>query len=384
MAWARYGAWRSARRTRSSRRWYSGSRRRATGNARAARQQRDSATVTLSRVHTTPVTIPIGAAGSAVAINHWDSLRQSTFFNNYAPMYDQMKIDKIRIKITGSQGGSAQTANISPTVVIAFDRNGIDAGQTVSVETVSTYSSSQIKSWSVGNAFVMYQTIYPSTIMEKGQYVPTDSLEAPGDNADPSNPCTNESFSALPFKPITFLGVSTGFNVTAANAFAFTIEYEYTVTFRGMRKPSVAYADIDFTSFAIYGREDNEFSKVLDVPLEDFSFNPADNTEFEVQLPPLYALVYFAHPGAFTIEGYDYIVNGFTFNPTLSNTTAIVPANSYYIVRSLDMSYTSYIISILAGGEFISGVPIVSPTSVTTFNLNVVHSEDLPDSWVFN
>lgn len=381
MAWARYGAWRSARRTRSSRRWYSGSRRRATGNARAARQQRDSATVTLSRVHTTPVTIPINTSGNAVAINHWDSLRQSTFFNNYAPMYDQMKIDKIRLKITGSQGGSAQTANISPTVVTAFDRNGIDAGQTVSVETVSTYSSSQIKSWSVGNAFVMYQTIYPSTIMEKGQYVPTDSLTSPEADDSPSNPCTNESFSALPFKPITFLGVSTGFNVTAANAFAFTIEYEYTVTFRGMRKPSVAYADIDFTSFATYGLDGTEFGKVLEVELEDFSFNA--NTR-NIQVPSGGILMTFTSPGNYTIDGSDYIVNGFTLNPTASTTTISLPANSYYTLQTLDRAYPSYIIGLLVQGEFITGVPISAPTSVVTVNIQVVHKEDLPDSWTFN
>lgn len=250
--------------------WYSksrSSRRRAIGNARAGRQQRDAATVTISRIASVAISIP--AAGSTpstappgqgtipdtywnvATINHWNQLRQSTYFNNYAPMYDQMKIDKIRMKVTGSQAGTSVTANISPAVVLAFDRNGLDESQIatatsypLSTALISTYSSAQMKQWSTGNAFSMYQTIYPSTIMEKGQYVPTNSLEAPSTETEGTNPCALLSDATLPFKPVSLLGVSLGgTNVDAVNTFSFTIEYEYTVTFRGMRKPSLSYSD---------------------------------------------------------------------------------------------------------------------------------------------
>lgn len=195
--------------------------------------------MTISRIATTPVVISNGSQSNAVAINHWDSLRQSTYFSNYSPMYDQMKLDKIRIKVTGSQAGTAQTSNWSPSVVLAFDRNGLSTGQQLSSAVVSTYSSAQLKQWSSGTSFVMYQTIYPSTIMEKGQYIPTDSLQDPTSVTDSSNPCYNYADSSLPFKPITLLAVDMGANLSADNTFAFTIEYEYTVTFRGMRKPTI-------------------------------------------------------------------------------------------------------------------------------------------------
>lgn len=217
------------------------SRRKANAEARAARQQRDAATVTINRVATVQVVVPVGDANGAVTINHWNQLRLSSFFPNYAPMYDQMKLDKIRVKITGFRAGTAQTSNISPSVVLAFDRNGLNEGQTVSTATISTYSSAQLKQWSTGNAFVMYQNIYPSTIMEKGQYIPTESLEDPTDTDVVDNPCVNESSSTLPFKPLTMIGVDLGVPQAAAQTFAFTAEYEYTVTFRGMRKPSLAY-----------------------------------------------------------------------------------------------------------------------------------------------
>lgn len=217
------------------------SRRKANAEARAARQQRDVATVTINRVATVQVQVPVGDANGAVTINHWNQLRLSSFFPNYAPMYDQMKLDKIRVKITGFRAGTAQTSNISPSVVLAFDRNGLNDDQTVSTATISTYSSAQLKQWSTGNAFVMYQNIYPSTIMEKGQYIPTESLVDPEVEDVVDNPCVNESSSTLPFKPLTMIGVDLGVAQQAAQTFAFTAEYEYTVTFRGMRKPSLAY-----------------------------------------------------------------------------------------------------------------------------------------------
>lgn len=216
-------------------------RRRALGNSRAARQQRDSATVTLSRIASFSVTVPTTASNSGIEINHWNQLRLSTYFSNYSPMYDQMKIDKIRVKVVGSQGGTAQTSNLSPNVILAFDRNGLTQGQLFNTPSVSTYSSAQLKAWSTGNSFAMYQTIYPSTIMEKGQYIPTDSLLDPTvvANQVASNPAYSLSSPQLPFKPITLLAVDLGITPTAANTFTFTIEFEYTVTFRGMRKPSV-------------------------------------------------------------------------------------------------------------------------------------------------
>ena len=237
--------WRYGRRSRG-RYARSRSRRRSTGNATAARGQRDAATVTISRIATYSVVIAQQSSNAGIAINHWNSLRLSSFYGNYEPMYDQVKIDKIRVKVTGSQSGSAVTANISPSVVLAFDRNGLEPNSSLQPAAISTYSSAQVKQWSTGNAFVMYQTIYPSTIMEKGQYIPTAALIAPTEAAGGNsafNPCYDLTSPTIPFKPITLLGVDMGSSMTAQQGFAFTIEFEYTVTFRGMRKPTIAYSD---------------------------------------------------------------------------------------------------------------------------------------------
>lgn len=216
---------------------------------------RDSSTVTISRIASFPVVIDEGTSNAVTIINHWNQLRLSEFFPNYSPMYDQMKLDRVYMKVTGSQAGTAVTANISPSVVTAFDRNGLSPGQVLSSQTVSTYSSAKLRQWSNGAAFTMVQQFSPSTMMEKSQYIPTDSLEDPTTVASSTNPCYNVSDATLPFRPLSFIAVDMGSNMTAQQTFAFTIEFEYVVTFRGMRKPSLnaaTYSGIYYLSRFVY------------------------------------------------------------------------------------------------------------------------------------
>lgn len=215
--------------------------RKATSNQRAARQQRDNATVTINRIFGTSLAVPASQGTSAVAISLWDEFRKSQYYNNYAPMFDQVCINKIRVKFTGQNAMNAGTA-YSPTMIMAFDRNGLDPSATSlpNADLISTYSSAQIKQWSTGNAFAMYQTIYPTTIAEKGQYVPTTSLmQATGAADVPSNPCNLISYMGLPFKPVVLLATALPTIPQSAVTLQLMCEIEYVVTFRGMRKPSI-------------------------------------------------------------------------------------------------------------------------------------------------
>lgn len=247
---------------------------RSIGNTRAARAQRDSATVVINRI--APFNVYIygdyypdslgGTTFGAIAISHWDELRKSQFFPNYSSMYDQMRLDKTRIKITGSSAVSNNNPYDSPSIILAFDRNGLNSTQFVKLPNtqvpstnpsvafpdpnlVSTYSSAQTRQWSSGNSFSMYQTVYPTTIQEKGQYIATGALVAPMDPAtitgnipdsEFSNPCSFWQHQSYPFKPITLLAVRLPNPVKQKNTYIFNIEFEFTVTFRGMRKPGIA------------------------------------------------------------------------------------------------------------------------------------------------
>ena len=270
-----YRRYRNARSngTYSSRR--SSIRSRSTGNTRAARAQRDSATVVINRI--APFNVYIygehyeaagqgGTVHGAIAISHWDELRKSQFFPNYSSMYDQMRLDKTRIKITGSSAVANDNPYDSPSIILAFDRNGLNSTQYVKLPNtqvpstkppvafpdpnlVSTYSSAQTRQWSSGNSFSMYQTVYPSTIQEKGQYIATGALQAPLDpsnitsnipDSEFANPCSFWQHQSYPFKPVTLLAVRLPQPVKSQNTYIFNIEFEFTVTFRGMRKPGIA------------------------------------------------------------------------------------------------------------------------------------------------
>lgn len=269
-----YRRYRNARSngTYSSRR--SSIRSRSIGNTRAARAQRDSATVVINRIAPFDVYIygnyytgsPAGTTSGAIAISHWDELRKSQFFPNYSSMYDQMRLDKTRIKITGSSAVSNNNPYDSPSIILAFDRNGLNSTQYVKLPNtqvpssnpsvafpdpnlVSTYSSAQTRQWSSGNSFSMYQTVYPSTIQEKGQYIATGALQPPIDpstitgnipDSEFANPCSFWQHQSYPFKPVTLLAVRLPQPVEKPNVYIFNIEFEFTVTFRGMRKPGIA------------------------------------------------------------------------------------------------------------------------------------------------
>lgn len=96
--------------------------RRARGNMRAANQQNDSSSVVINLMHTcyAGCTIVQGSNKDTdrwtsfapddhilkvgtVAVNIYDLLRKSDFFGSYSGMYDQFRINSIKVKITPTQ-----------------------------------------------------------------------------------------------------------------------------------------------------------------------------------------------------------------------------------------------------------------------------------------
>ena len=189
-----YNGWRSSRFAgRRSYRTNSRSlRARARGNQRAANQQADVSDVIINLMNTCvsmvyPISSvdPVGDAApieeisdkewiniGTCAINIFDLLRKSDFFNCYAPMYDQFRITKVQVKITPvkwntfNQQTSIVNMNAHPatdanvevdypdvgskqnyekanneyqypqalTVVTAWDRTGLDSSQFIKID----------------------------------------------------------------------------------------------------------------------------------------------------------------------------------------------------------------------------------------------------------
>lgn len=222
--------------------------------------------MTLNRITTENVPVAVGASTGVLAINLWNYLLGSQFYSNYSQMYDQMKLMRVKVKVTGFNAVSAvaQGGAVSPSVVTAFDRNGLDYGimpngtggstttsQSTSYANVCTYSSANIKSWSTGNAFITSRNIVPSTLAEKSQYVATIQPLISQDQAGTANTqyITNPySDNSVPFKPIFYIGVDQGVNtpseVSGGYTYGFKVEFEFTIAFRGMRKSAPNYLTV--------------------------------------------------------------------------------------------------------------------------------------------
>lgn len=211
---------------RSTRRTYaslSRSQRRASGNQRAARQQRDKSEVSLSiptrlECFNASLTIPNPADadnpvivnGGVTALNIWDLLRKSEFYQSYANMYDQVRIEKVTVRLTPYQfpvfaGQLGQVNNYynGYTVVTAWDRTGLSEEQiklvnvtpsarnlvigannnsdgiyvNIKGEDAATYSSAYTRNVNPNSNTTITRTIYPSSLQEKTQYINTADLD---------------------------------------------------------------------------------------------------------------------------------------------------------------------------------------------------------------
>lgn len=261
--------------TRYSSRTTGRTKRRAIGNLIAANSQKDSTQVNLSITHKCSARDFIANLNGsnfrlgAYVINVWDLLRKSEFYQSYANMYDQIKIDSVKVKLTPVQWSfQGTTANVNQAITIgtAWDRTGIsnenikiigianaDTGVigTVSdtngiyldvTSTLWTYSSLVTRNLNPGSSVNINRAMYPSTIAEKGLYVNTADLKnwygnydfnkcryfgviKPGSGqantqttltalhtsyAVPSNPCFIGEDSSIPFKPTLIIGIQGG------------------------------------------------------------------------------------------------------------------------------------------------------------------------------
>lgn len=202
-------------------RYYSRSQRRASRNQTAARQQRDKAELNISvptKIDTFNARLELNNGDDpetvldtgVYALNVWDLLRKSEFYQSYANMYDQVKIEKATIKLTPYQypiytnvTGVGQYYN-GYTVVTAWDRTGLSEEQTylritdtsqnavigssdsnntdglyvrMSGKDVGTYSSAITRSVNPNSNTSLTRTIYPSSMAEKSYYVNTSDID---------------------------------------------------------------------------------------------------------------------------------------------------------------------------------------------------------------
>ena len=308
MAWgSRYRRYRRYRRFYKK---YGRGSRRAYGNMKAAKQQADNATFTInvpskfttfmkSRTNLSGLLNDNVYTTGVYPISIYDLLRQNEFFNNYASMYDEFKIDKIKVKLlptsfTISTNGSYRNL----TVYTAWDRTGLNTTQLygkwdkahpdnnkiycVVGEDITTYSSSESRTVNPNTNTSITRWLNPKTIAEKSQWLSTGLLKKwyegynkdegcfegipfddeenlypanintqNGDinslikfsNAVKENPCFLLEDPSIKFKPTLLVGVFPAISAeefdAATNKISFNVETEIVCTFRGLRKAKI-------------------------------------------------------------------------------------------------------------------------------------------------
>lgn len=195
---------------------------RSYGNIRAAKQQADQSTVVINipskldnvfsqRQNISGVEDSFGVA----PINIYDLLRKSEFYLNYANMYDEFKIENIKVKLlptswTRTTGDNSTYSNL--TVYTAWDRSGLNDSQLKLItagtynndpisatdtrtnyqvigkngdqdglycvigEDITTYSSAESRQVNPNTQSTITRWLKPKTINEKSQWLSTSSI----------------------------------------------------------------------------------------------------------------------------------------------------------------------------------------------------------------
>lgn len=192
---------------------YNNNRNRSYGNMRAAKQQADQATVTIN----IPTSISCfsqkqtmtfeGVSQELITgvrpINIYDLLNKSEFYRNYANMYDEFKVDKIKVKLLPTSWTiTNDTSYKNVTVYTAWDRSGLSkeqvliqannitptstsfgtAGNTDGIycivgEDITTYSSSESRTINPNTNTSIVRWLNPKTMAEKSQWLSTGLLK---------------------------------------------------------------------------------------------------------------------------------------------------------------------------------------------------------------
>ena len=156
---------------------------------KAAFQQRDSTQIVINSTESVTLAVPANSNGSTIVRNVTKLLCSTEFFQHYAAMYDQFKIDGVSVSAEIVFNTFGQAALTYPNVISAWDRNGIDKattrvvpnGSNVGIDAilvpgpyqVASYSSAVSRAFYPGSRWGITRRLVASSLQEKSIYLPT-------------------------------------------------------------------------------------------------------------------------------------------------------------------------------------------------------------------
>ncbi|GAB1227582.1 hypothetical protein ENUP19_0345G0004 [Entamoeba nuttalli] len=216
------------------------------GNLKAAFQQRDSTQVVLNATETVQLAIPANTNGATTVRNVTKLLCGTEFFQHYAGMYDQFKIDGVSVSAEIVYNTFGQAAMTFPNVITAWDRNGIDKAVASQVSQdgqntlsnvpivpgpyqVSSYSSAVSRAYYPGARWGITRRLVASSLQEKSIYLPTVKTAE----------VLTESTLYAAWNPDFLLSVLLGNQTATCQTLVFNLTWSWVVSLRGLRKSTL-------------------------------------------------------------------------------------------------------------------------------------------------
>lgn len=221
-------------------------RQQAFGNFASAMQQRDSTNVVVSTQEDVSIVVPVNCNQATLVRNCNAILTGCQYFENYMGMYDQYKVNAIRV--------SAEMTYISPTLLnsatfpsicTSWDRNGIKIDSVTTTDgtaaqryalpnydVVASYSSANEKTLYYGSRWGVVRQLDAASLMEKSMYLSTTNTRDVLSNGN--------LYSA--WNPMLLIGIKSPTVLTTGQTGYCTISlhWQYDVTLRGLRKVATA------------------------------------------------------------------------------------------------------------------------------------------------
>ena len=216
------------------------------GNLKAAFQQRDATQVVLNATETVQLAIPANTNGATTVRNVTKLLCGTEFFQHYAGMYDQFKIDGVSVSAEIVYNTFGQAAMTFPNVITAWDRNGIDKAVASQVSQdgqntlsnvpivpgpyqVSSYSSAVSRAYYPGARWGITRRLVASSLQEKSIYLPTVKTAE----------VLTESTLYAAWNPDFLLSVLLGNQTATCQTLVFNLTWSWVVSLRGLRKSTL-------------------------------------------------------------------------------------------------------------------------------------------------
>ena len=229
---------------------------------RAAAQQRQMARFNVKSSMISNIIIdatsPTGTSGEPMpnfagtaSLSAYNNLVKSAYFSSVAKMYDQVRLDWVKVKITPTQSVLLQGQK-QAIFASAWDRNGLtNKDKPPGFAEICSYSSAFQRAINLdASSWNATRKIYASSIAEKSFWIPTSYIQEIANLSDPNAMDTGFNIPpgqslAVPWNPQLLLGVLVSATTYSGGivqtmpvqnqVWNFFIEFEWGLSFKGLR-----------------------------------------------------------------------------------------------------------------------------------------------------